>query len=554
MDWNDSAAIRKHLDLRFGSMTQERSSFIKHWQDLSKFVQPRRGRFLLEDRNRGERRDQEIINNEATMALRTARAGLFAGVMSPSRPWFQLELQDKDLMEFQPVKIWLATCQDLLYSIFRSSNLYKQAPVMMGELLLFGTGAMTHVDDFENVARFYTHTIGSYCIAQSDRQEINTFAHEYQMQTSAMVEEFGYDNCSNMVRTAWDRGDRDGWWTVRHYIGPNPMPDARTKLAKDKPFWSIKYEPGSNDGRILKRSGFDEFPAYIPRWDTTGEDVYGTSCPGMDALGDTRALQHQEKRKAQSIDKMTAPPLSGPPSLANKNVAGLPGSLVTYEGAGEQNRLQPIYQITPPLQELRLDMDAISNRIKSAFYVDLWMAISTMEGIQPRNQFELMQRNQERLLQLGPVLEAMHGEFLNKLIDRTWNQCIRAKILPPAPEEIQGQQVKVEYISSLAQAQRAVATGGIERLAAFVRDLATVPGKENVVDKFDSDQAVDEYGSVLGVPPRLVVPDDQVAAVRQQREKAAQEAQQAQLAQMQTAAARDGAQAMDTMSKIEVAE
>ena len=99
---------RKYFDQRFGSLKQEFQSFENHYRELSQFVQPRRGRFFVEDRNKGDKRYSAIINSHATQAQRTARAGLFAGTMSPTRPWFALVTPDPDLMDFQPVRVWLA--------------------------------------------------------------------------------------------------------------------------------------------------------------------------------------------------------------------------------------------------------------------------------------------------------------------------------------------------------------------------------------------------------------------------------------------------------------
>ena len=99
-----------------------------------------------------------------------------------------------------------------------------------------------------------------------------------------------------------------------------------------------------------------------------------------------------------------------------------------------------------------------------------------------------------------------------------------ADILPDIPPELQGMELKVEFISVLAQAQRAVATQGMDRMLAAVGQLTAL--SPAIVDKVDFDQVVDEYADAYGVSPKIIVPDDQVAQIRAQRE-AAQQAQQA---------------------------
>jgi hypothetical protein len=424
-------------------------------------------------------------------------------------------------MEVQRVKEWLHRQEELLRTILNDSNFYNMAPQMIGELLLFGTGCMTQVDDFEDVARFYTHTAGSYMIAQDHRYVVNTLVREQDMTVEQLVEWFGLENVSTTVKNLWSKGDLAAWVPITHFIEPNPDQRDNNALANNNPFRSVYYETNNNEkDQFLSVGGFKDFPGYVPRWDVTGEDIYGTDCPGMTSLGDVRGLQIEEKRKAQAIDKMVNPPLMGPAELQNVPVSSLPGSLTIYNGIQGREGLRPIFEVKPQLQDFKEDMDRTERRINEAFFVDMFLAISNMEGIQPRNQLDILQRNEERLLQLGPVLERIHGEFLSRLIERTFAQGVRAGIIRNAPPEIEGQEINVRFVSNLAMAQRAVAVQPIERLTQFVGGLAQF--NPEVLDKMDFDQTVDEYAKAIGGPPSIVKPDAEVAAIRAQREQAAQ--------------------------------
>ena len=553
-DMRNFSSKRDYYNQRLSSMKQERTSFETHWRELSEYIQPRRGRFEISDRNKGEKRNTKIINSKATMALRTASSGLMANLTSPARPWFRLETPDFEMMEFAPVKIWLSDVEKIMMAIFNESNLYNVLPVLYTELLLFGTAAMSHVDDFEDVSRFYPHTIGSYYIAQNNRQDIRTFYREFEWTCGQIVGEFGIENVSHGIKDCYDKGDYEKWWPIVHAVEENPEfnEDESSRNNKKKRYSSVYYEPGIDKNSresILRMRGFDDFPVYVPRWDVTGEDIYGTSCPGMVALGDVKALQIEEKRKAQAIEKMVNPPLKGPGSLRNIPVSSLPGGITTYDSDTTREGLQPIYQVDPRLGELMADMQAIEQRIDRAFYVDLFLAISQMQGIQPRNEMEIMRREEEKLLMLGPVIERLFDDLLDPLIDRTFSQAVKAEILPPPPPELEGMDLKVNYISSLAQAQRAVGTGSIERVATFIGNLAGASGDPSVWDKYDKDQAVDEFASMVGVPPRTIVPDEAVAAQREERAAKQQQAEQmAMMGQGADAAAKIG-QAVGGASK-----
>ena len=529
------------LNSRVSSMDKERSSFISHWMELSDYVEPRRGRFFITDRNKGERRNTKIINSRGSQALRTFQSGMFAGIMSPARPWFKLEPMQQDLMKSEAVKQWLWTAENVMRTVFLDSNLYNMAPVALGEVGLFGTAAMSHVDDFDTVAHFFTHTAGSYYISQNDKFEVDTFVLKRELTVRQIVQSFGIENVSPAVKDAFKTQKLDAWYQVTQFIMPNDKfePDSPSNL--EMPFVSLWYEPASNEGKFLKESGFEEFPVHVARWALTQEDIYGTNSPSMLSLGDIKSLQIMEKRKAQAVDKMVNPPLKGPPSLRDVPVASLPGGLTIYDGDGSKEGLSPIYQVEPRINELRMDIDAIERRVNEAYFVDLFLAISAMEGVQPRNQLELTQRNEERLLMLGPPLERLQQDFLGKIVERTFNQILRANILPPAPSELQGSSLNIRFISALAQAQRAYEVSTIERSALFAAQLAQID--QQVLDKFNADEALERYIQLTGATPSLVIPDEEVQAMRQQRAEAQQAQAQAAMQQQQAQATLHGSQA-----------
>lgn len=540
---------KEQLKRQLSAMKTERESFDNHYQELARFVSPRRGRFFKDDRNKGGRHFwNDIINGQASWALKNAVAGIFNGIMSPSRPWLMLETDDPGVVEFGPAKTWFHQVQEEMLRIFNDSNLYGMAPMMIREQLLFGTGCMSHEDDLQKLARFFTHTVGSYWLAQNDRFEVDTVAREFERTVLQIITQFSRSrrdinpSISVAVRNAYDRGDYHLWFPVVQHVEPNIDFVPGSRRPKERAFGSWYYEPGNTDAdAFLSVRGFDEFPFYCPRWELTNEDIYGTDCPGMMALGDVRQLQSEEKRKAQGLAKMVSPPLHGPAALKNQAVSSLPSGGTFYDAPGTQNTLRAIYEVKLPIGELVLDMERVEGRINRAFFVDLFLAISTMEGVQPRNQLELFQRNQERLQLLGPTLERQFGEFLDPLISRTFNQMLRAGLVPPPPDVLQNRPLKPRYVSTLAMAQQAVSTGNIDRLVGFVGNLTSIGLSDG--KKFDGDQAVDEYASLIGAPPRLIVPDDVVA---KQREREQQQQQQAINLEMGERAANIGKLASET--------
>lgn len=514
---------RQRILTRKNALWSERSSWITHWREISDYQQPRAGRFVVTDRNRGDKRANHILDNTAVFGARTLAAGLMSGVTSPARPWFRLEIKDKDLMESGPVRTWLHDTAALLRAIFASSNTYRSLHTIYEELGLFGTGASIVLPDFGNVIHHYPLTIGEYALSTNSKGEVDTLCREFQLTVAQMVEQFGKENCSMTVRNLFDRGNYDAWVDVIHMVEPRKQRDYTKRDGKNMRFASCYIEPGKDQNdKFLSESGFERFPVLAPRWVVTGNDVYGTS-PGMECLGDVKQLQHQQLRKGQAIDYQVNPPLQVPTKYKEASKARLPGGVFYVDSMGQNNGVRSAFDVNLRLDYLLADIQDVRERIRSAYYADLFLMLANdnRSGI---TATEVAERHEEKLLMLGPVLERLHNELLQPLIDVAFDYAARANILPPAPPELEGMDLNVEFISVLAQAQRAVATQGMDRLLGTVSQMAAA--KPEVLDKLDFDQIVDNYGEAYGVDPKIIVPDDQVAALRQQRAAAIQ-AQQA---------------------------
>jgi len=367
--------------------------------------------------------------------------------------------------------------------------------------------------------------VGESALANNNKGEVDTLCREFQMTVVQMVEKFGKENCSTTVQDMFTKGNYDTWVDVVHIIEPRRNRDATKRDAKNMRFASIYLEPGNERGtdKFLKESGFKRFPVLAPRWVVTGNDVYGTS-PGMECLGDVKQLQHQQLRKGQAIDYQVNPPLQVPTRYKEATKARLPGGVFYVDSQGQSAGVRSAFEVNLNLQHLGLDIADVRERIRSAYYADLFLMMQgdTRSGI---TATEVAERHEEKLLMLGPVLERLHNELLSPLIDITFDIAEEAGILPPPPPELEGMDLNVEFISVLAQAQRAVATQGMDRLLGTVGGLAQM--KPEVLDKIDFDQVVDDLGSAYGVNPKIILPDDQVAALREQRAQAMQAQQSA---------------------------
>lgn len=514
---------RRLLLSRWGQMQAERSSWMPHWKEISDYLLPRSGRFFVEDRNKGGKRHNTIYDSTGTRALRVLAAGMMAGMTSPARPWFRLTTSDPQLDESAAVKAWLADVTRLMQMVFSKSNTYRALHSMYEELGAFGTGSSIVLADFDSVIHHYPLTTGEFALAADHRGQINTLYREFQVTVGQMVREFGRSNCSITVQNLFDRGSLETWVTITHAIEPRADREPGKRDDRNMAWKSVYLEHGGNEDQFLRESGFKEFPALCPRWATSGGDIYGNS-PAMEALGDIKQLQHEQLRKAQGIDYKTKPPLQVPSSMKSREVDTLPGGISFVDAASAAGGIRTAFDVNIDLSHLLADIQDVRERIKGSFYADLFLMLANSTNT-AMTATEVAERHEEKLLMLGPVLERLHNEILDPLIEMTFSRMVEANIVPPPPDELQGMELNVEFVSMLAQAQRAIATNSVDR---FVGNLGAVAGiKPEVLDKFDADRWADAYADMLGIDPELIVPGDKVALIRHQRAQATQAQQQA---------------------------
>jgi Bacteriophage head to tail connecting protein len=546
----DSLPTYQQYLIRRGALTTERATWLPQYREISSFMMPRTGRFLLTDQNKGDKRYNNIIDSTGTRAVRVLSAGLMSGMTSPARPWFRLSTGDTGLMEYGPVKLWLNDVTEKMRTMFNRSNTYRSLHTLYEELALYGTAASIVLDDFEDVLRHYPSTCGEYMIATNSRGEVDTLYREFQMTVVQLVNEFGRDKVSRNVLDMYSSGrNLDAWVPVMHIIEPRVARDMNSKLAKDMA-WTSNYmelQPSNQNspatGMFLRESGFKRFPALCPRWHATGGDIYGNS-PAMEALGDVKQLQHGQMRKSQAIDYKVKPPLQIPSSMKNMPLSTLPGGTMYVDDAGPHTGIRTAFDVQLDISGQLEDIRDVRQRINSTFYVDMFLMLAQQDQGQPITAREVAEKHEEKLLMLGPVLERLHNELLKPYIDIAFDRMLLAGIVPPPPKELHGAELNVDFVSMLAQAQRAIGVDSVDRLVNTVGTLATFQRNSGMaataLDNLDTDQTIDEYADMLGVNPNLIVAKDKVAIIRQDRAQAAAQAQKAAAAQ----------QAADTAAKL----
>lgn len=537
---------RRYHERRFEALKSRRSYWDDHWLEIAQYVAPTRYRKNVNDvKGRPDRK--KIMDSSQLLALRTLASGMHSGITSPARPWFRLTTFDPDLRENAGVKSYLSRAEAMMREVFQASNIYKAFHYGYGDLGAFGQSCGILVEDERRVVRMLQLTHGSFWLARDEYGEANTLYRQLYWSCEKIVSRFGLENCSTVIQNCYNRGDYDEHFIINHAIEPRRDRDTSKIDQKNKPFLSNYWEDGvGREAKMLSEGGFNRNPIIAPVWEAVAEDDYGSG-PGMEALPDIKQLQVMQIRKGETVDKKVRPPMVGPMSMKNNPASLMPGAL-NYVDDPTGKGFRSAIDVNLTVTELREDIRETQYRIERVFYADLFLMLSQMEGVQPRNQFEIAERKEEKLLALGPVLENIYGGQLAPVIDQTFNIMAERGMFGPPPTEIEESELKIEYISMLAQAQKAVGTGAIERVFSFAGSVAGA--KPEVLDKLDADQAVDVYADLVGVDPSVIVPDDKVRQTRENRAKQMEQQAMAEQAPAMATAARQGAEAARVLSEV----
>ena len=504
--------LAKNLLKRYDRLKSQRQNWESHWQEVADYMQPRKAD-VTKTRSRGDKRTELIFDSSPLQSVELLAASLHGMLTNPSTPWFSLRFKAEDIEFEDEAKEWLESATETMYAAFNKSNFQQEIFELYHDLITFGTAAMFVEEDDEDILKFSTRHINEIFIAENDKGRIDTVFRKFKLSARAAIQKFG-DVSTNITTVA----KKDPYEEVEmlHAVYPRSDFDPKKQDKQNMPFESVYIEAGT--GEELSVSGFREFPFVVPRYLKASHEIYGRS-PAMTALPDVKMLNEMSKTTIKSAQKQVDPPLLVPDDGFILPVRTVPGGLNFYR-AGTRDRIEPlnIGANTP----LGLNMEEQRrNSIRNAFYVNQLM----MQTGPQMTATEVIQRNEEKMRLLGPVLGRLQSELLKPLIDRAFALILRKNLFKPAPEFLSGKDIEIEYVSPLAKAQKSSELQSIMRAIEIMGSLSNIAP---VFDHINMDKLVRHLADIVGVPQKILKPQSELNAERQQAQ-----AQQEQMMQMQ---------------------
>lgn len=505
------------LDRRYRTLQTQRSNWEKHWQELADYMLPRKAD-IVKKRTQGDKRTELIYDGTAIHAVELLSSSLHGMLTSPSTPWFSMRYRDQELQRNDVANEWLETCIDQMYQAFHRSNFQQEIHELYYDLVVFGTAAL-YVEFEPDGLRFASRHIAEICVSENPSGRVDTIYRKFKLSARAISMQFEQKMLPQKIEKDI-KNDPYREHEIIHAVFPRG--EVGGKIAKDKPIASVYYLA---DGlTLLSESGFDDFPFMIPRFVKDSVSQYGRS-PAMTALPDVKMLNKMSETTIKAAQKQIDPPLMVPDDGFMMPVRTTPGALNFYR-TGTRDRLEPLN--IGANNPLGLNMEEQRrNAIRQAFYVDQLLVGQS----QTMTATEVLQRNEEKMRLLGPVLGRLQAELLQPLISRSFALLLRNGLLPAAPEELQGREIDIEYVSPLAKAQKLTDLQSMLRGFEIMMQVSQVAP---VMDYLDDDKLVQYLVEVTGMPARVIKSNEEVARMR--REQAEAQAQAQQIQQQQEAA------------------
>jgi hypothetical protein len=505
--------LTKSLKRRFDKLKANRQNWETHWQEVADYMLPRKAD-VTKTRSKGDKRTELIFDSSPLQSVDLLAASLHGMLTNPSTPWFTLRYKDPEIENDDEAKLWLESATDAMYVAFNRSNFQQEIFELYHDLITFGTACMFVQDDDEDTLKFSTRHINEIYIAENEKGKVDTVYRLFKMSVRAAFQQFG-EAISTSTKGLITKDPYEEI-SILHAVYPRNDFDPKKQDRKNMPFESVYME--YKNLNELSVAGFKEFPFVVPRYLKASHEIYGRS-PAMTALPDVKMLNEMSKTTIKAAQKQVDPPLLVPDDGFLLPVRTVPGGLNFYR-SGTRDRIEPLN--IGANNPLGLNMEEQRrNSIRNVFYVNQLM----MQQGPQMTATEVIQRNEEKMRLLGPVLGRLQSELLKPLIDRCFAIMVRRNIFPPAPEIISGRDVEIEYVSPLAKAQKSTELQSIIRGIEIMGQLANVAP---VFDYINFDNLVKHLTNIIGIPQKVLKTNSEVLAEREAKQAQAQQMQEMQ--------------------------
>ncbi len=473
-------------------LKRDRSNWETSWQDLSDNLLPRVNRFTVKQSKGVEKEGDVIFDSSPVNSLNNLSAGLHSRLTNPASPWFYLKINSErsEVINSKTVQMWLESTQSRMMTIFNQSNFNIEVYELYLYLIVFGTAVMFISKSEKNILHFKTIHLNECLLRTNYEGEVDSLFRLYSVSARKLIQQFGEKNVSEDMRKAsLDNNSEE--FECLHAVFPRED-KSLGKWKKTFSFVSVYIEKDTK--HVLSESGFDSFPYACPRWAVAPNEIYGRGI-GWSVLPDVKTLYAMVRTTLVAAEKAVNPPMMVPDELLNGVLRLSPGDV--NQVRANVGDIKPLFIPAG----LPFSLEFISQKrtqIAQLFLNDQLQMID-----QPNmTATEVLQRMEEKMRLLAPVLGRIQNEFLKPVIERSYQLLLNNDYIEPPPAEILENGLKVEYQSPIARAQRLYEVNAIQRMMELSAPLINIdPSLFKLINPAELIRIISD---ILGVPATVL--------------------------------------------------
>lgn len=516
----DAQAIIKRFDMQYSKDGNWRSL----WQEAADFVLPRVSN-ILTTQTSGQKLTAKLYDAAGIKAHDDLSSALASSMSNMSIRWFNFKLRQRDLNDMNEVKIWLESCEDVVYDALAQSNFAAEMNELWELLVAFGSASI-YVEERHgnhgpfNGLLFKTRSIGSYVVFENSEGTIDTLYAKFKMSLRALVQEFGVEALSEKSRDEYAKNP-DCMIDVIHAIYPGDGKYQGHKYVGCYVEYAQKHQ--------IRCDGYFEFPSPVIRWKKDSDEVWGRG-PTQLALPDIKTLNTAVRLRLKQWAKMVDPPMLQLDDSVIGQTQLKAGSLITARTKDA---------LTPLVTNARIDFaiqqeERLENKIRNTYYADR----ISLPNKQYMTAYEVAALREQMQSLLGPTAGRIEHEGLTPILTRVFGLLYRAGEIPPPPQSVlesSNPTIDIQYEGPLAKAQRSSQLTAVQNTLNVIAPLVQLDPE--VADVFDFDETARGVATYNGLPARFLRDDAKIQQRRQQRAQAQQSQidQQSDMAQSEMA-------------------
>ena len=537
----ETKEIVEKLQKQFLVAKDRRRNFDIMWQDITDYVLPYKGGFIVE-KIEGEERMHKIFDPTAMDAIEVAASGIYSNSVNPSSRWLNLRIKDPNMQAQDSVKQWLdATASTVQGYIDRILAM----PMIENFKDWLGYGmASLFIKEEDDLFRPFSGTaypLNTIYVNVDYKNDIDSVFREFKLSYAQAEQQFG----AALPKEIHDRYKEDNRYksviNFLHCVVRNYDRDVTKEDAENMAWKSYYICKDTFD--IVDEGSFEENPYIIPRFAVIPGETYGRG-PMTKALPTVRALNQKVRNQIDASNMAIRPPMDVPEEAYVTPLRLTPGARNLNQDASGRKAtpINAVGELNLTLADIQEDRE----NIRKMMYNDL-LKLPLQDRM---TTVEVDKRKQEQLALLAPFLVRLEQEYFDKIVERVVGILTRKGIvqLPPAAIEESGEtELEIVYDSPLARAMRSSNVSSVDQTLSFVGQIAAMA--PDIIDNFDFDAIARGRAEDVGMPLRYLRDSESIQSIREARQQQQDDAAAMEQQKQQLDAARGISETVNKVGK-----